>query len=61
MESGIIVPYNQVINIEIVQGSISTRLGLGTLLIKTAGFHLAGGGATTWSRQGRGHHGYERL
>jgi len=40
-----LVPYNRITNIEIVQGPIARRFGLGTVRIQTAGFS-AGGGTT---------------
>ena len=39
------VPYNRITNINIVQGPISRRFQLGTVLIQTAGFSGAAGGA----------------
>ncbi|MDH5664120.1 MAG: PH domain-containing protein [Candidatus Bathyarchaeota archaeon] len=39
------VPYNRITNINIIQGPISRRFQLGTVLIQTAGFSGAAGGA----------------
>ena len=39
------VPYNRITNINIVQGPISRRFQLGTVLIQTAGFSGAAGSA----------------
>ena len=39
------VPYNRITNVNIVQGPISRRFQLGTVLIQTAGFSGAAGGA----------------
>jgi len=41
------VPYNRITNIEIVQGPIARRFGLGTVRIQTAGFSAGGGGTAT--------------
>ncbi len=42
-----IVPYNRVTNVEVIQGPLSRRLGLGKVSIQTAGFSAGGssGGA----------------
>jgi len=45
LEKKSLVPYNRITNIEIVQGPIARRFGLGTVRIQTAGFS-AGGGTT---------------
>jgi len=37
-----IVPYNRVTNIDVVQGPLSRRLGLGKISIQTAGFSAGG-------------------
>lgn len=37
------VPYNRITNIDIVQGPISRRLGLGNVRVQTAGYHAYGG------------------
>ena len=38
------VPYNRVTNIDIVQGPISRRFGLGKVRVQTAGYSATGGG-----------------
>jgi len=40
-----IVPYNRVTNVEVVQGPLSRRFGLGKISIQTAGFSAGGGGS----------------
>lgn len=37
------VPYNRVTNIDVVQGPISRRFGLGNVRVQTAGYHAYGG------------------
>jgi membrane protein YdbS with pleckstrin-like domain len=37
-----IVPYNRVTNVEVIQGPLSRRLGLGKVSIQTAGFSAGG-------------------
>jgi len=37
------VPYNRITNIDIVQGPISRRFGLGNVRVQTAGYHAYGG------------------
>jgi len=39
------VPYNRVTNIDVVQGPLSRRFGLGKIRVQTAGYSAAGGGA----------------
>jgi membrane protein YdbS with pleckstrin-like domain len=39
-----IVPYNRITNIDIEQGPVSRKLGIGSLKIQTAGYSGAGGG-----------------
>lgn len=40
-----IVPYNRVTNVDVVQGPLSRRFGLGKISIQTAGFSSGGGGS----------------
>jgi len=40
-----IVPYNRVTNMDVVQGPLSRRFGLGKISIQTAGFSSGGGGS----------------
>ena len=47
MEKKSLVPYNRITNIEIVQGPIARRFGLGTIRVQTAGFSAGGGGTAT--------------
>ena len=41
-----LVPYNRVTNIDVVQGPLSRRLGLGKVSVQTAGFSAGGGGGS---------------
>jgi len=41
------VPYNRITNIDIVQGPIARRFGLGTIRVQTAGYSAGGGGTAT--------------
>jgi len=40
------VPYNRITNIDIVQGPLARRFGLGTIRVQTAGYSAGGGGTT---------------
>jgi len=40
-----IVPYNRVTNVDVIQGPLSRRFGLGKISIQTAGFSSGGGGS----------------
>ena len=39
------VPYNRVTNLDVVQGPLSRRLGLGVIRVQTAGYSGTGGGS----------------
>jgi len=39
-----VVPYNRITNIDVIQGPLSRRFGLGTVRVQTAGYSGTGGG-----------------
>ena len=56
-----IVPYNRVTNIDIVQGPLSRRVGVGNVRVQTAGYSTASSGGATAEAQIFGVTNYEEI
>jgi len=55
------VPYNRVTNIDIVQGPLSRRVGIGKVRVQTAGYSTASSGGATAEAQIFGVTNYEEI
>lgn len=55
------VPYNRVTNIDIVQGPLSRRIGVGKVRVQTAGYSTASSGGATAEAQIFGVKNYEEI
>jgi len=55
------VPYNRVTNIDIVQGPLSRRVGVGNVRVQTAGYSTASSGGATAEAQIFGVTNYEEI